>query len=111
MHENVGYLKSCYGFKHEIIQTAPGNIVDDGCPVSDGGFRNRSPEAVYADDRAIASRKPETIVKLLLEKHKFKLTVTGSISYHLGMEFFRDNHGVLSISAKRYVEKMLDTYK
>ena len=67
--------------------------------------------AVYVDDRAIASRDPEDIVKLLVDKHKFKLKGTGPISYHLGMEFFRDKHGVLCISAKRYVEKMLDTYK
>ena len=44
--------------------------------------------AVYVDDLAIASRDPEAIVKLLVEKNKFKLKGTGPISYHLGMEFF-----------------------
>ena len=67
--------------------------------------------AVYVDDLAIAAFDPKGIADELIQVHKFKLKGTGPISYHLGMEFYRDKNGVLCISARRYVEKMIETYK
>ena len=66
---------------------------------------------VYVDDLAIVAKSPEEIIDILSNKYGFKLKGTGPISYHLGMEFFRDSTGVLCISAKKYVEKMIASYQ
>ena len=79
--------------------------------VGSGSDRHYEYIAVYVDDLAIASRNPKTVTDMLMSRYSFKLKGTGPISYPLGMEFFRDKNGVLCISARRYVEKMLDTYK
>ena len=67
--------------------------------------------ASYVDDLAIASENPQAIIKLLTEKHKFKLKGTGSIAYHLGMDFYRDQDGTLCIAPKKYVEKLIDNFE
>jgi hypothetical protein len=66
--------------------------------------------AVYVDDLAIAAKDPASIIDLLTGKHGFKLKGTGPIEYHLGMTFRRNDDGVLCISPKRYIDKMVDTY-
>ena len=67
--------------------------------------------AVYVDDLAIACKDPEAIVDVLTNKYKFKLKGTGKIDYHLGCGFSRDEDGVLCISPRRYVDKMIDSYQ
>jgi Reverse transcriptase (RNA-dependent DNA polymerase) len=67
--------------------------------------------AVYVDDLLIASREPSKIVKILEEIHKFKLKGSGPTSFHLGCNFFRDEDGVLCYAPKRYILRMLDTFK
>ena len=67
--------------------------------------------AVYVDDLAIAAKQPKEIVKLLVNKYNFKLKGTGSIEYHLGMDFFRDDDGVLCIAPRKYVKKMMESYE
>ena len=65
---------------------------------------------VYVDDLAIVSHSPQTIVDTLTEKYKFKLKGTGTISFHLGCNYFRDENGVLCMAPCKYIEKMLDSY-
>ena len=65
---------------------------------------------VYVDDLAIVAKDPWEIVDVLERKYKFKLKGTGPISFHLGMGFFRDEEGVLCLSPKRYIERMISTY-
>jgi len=67
--------------------------------------------AVYVDDLAIAARDPKQIVETLMEKYKFKLKGTGPISFHLGMDFFRDDHGVLCMAPRQYIEKMCGNFE
>jgi len=43
--------------------------------------------AVHVDDLLIASKDPESIVKLLMETHQFKLKGTGPTEFHLGCDF------------------------
>ena len=43
--------------------------------------------AVYVDDLAIASKKCADVIKTLTNKYNFKLKGTGTIKYHLGMDF------------------------
>jgi len=50
---------------------------------------------VYVDDLAIAMGDPQTFIDALKDKYKFKLKGTGPIKYHLLMDFFRDDDGVL----------------
>ena len=66
--------------------------------------------AVCVDDLAIAARDPKDIVDTLMNKCNFKLKGTGQISYHLGMDFFRDEEGVLCFAPKKYVQKMMDSH-
>ena len=39
-----------------------------------------------------------------------KLKGSGHIRYHLGSDFSRDEHGVLSMLPKKYIERMTDKY-
>ena len=66
--------------------------------------------ASYVDDLAIASKDPETITKTLKDAYNFKLKGTGPIEFHLGCDFFRDKDGVLCISPKKYIKKMIEGY-
>ena len=67
--------------------------------------------AVYVDDLAIASKQPKGIIDLLVSKYGFKLKGTGSIQYHLGMNFFRDEDGVLCLAPRKYVTKIMMSYE
>jgi Reverse transcriptase (RNA-dependent DNA polymerase) len=44
--------------------------------------------AVYVDDLLIAAKDPAEVVKILSEKHKFKLKGVGTLTYHLGCDYF-----------------------
>jgi len=66
--------------------------------------------AVYVDNLMIASKDPDLIIKMLMEKHHFKLKRTGPTEFHLGCDFFRDEEGVLCYAPKKYVEKILENY-
>ena len=63
------------------------------------------------DDLAIASKDPSAIIDVLTSTHGFKLKGTGPIEYHLGMAFCHDEHGILRISSRRYIDKMVDMYQ
>jgi len=62
------------------------------------------------DDLAIASKDPKAITNALTNRHGFKLKGTGPIEYHLGLMFRCNEYGVLSISPRQYIDKMVDTY-
>ncbi|MEL7196229.1 MAG: reverse transcriptase domain-containing protein [Bacteroidota bacterium] len=66
--------------------------------------------AVYVDDLAIAAKDPASIIKELRTKHKFKIKGDGPITYHLGMDFERDEHGIMCIKPTKYVEKMIESF-
>ena len=55
-------------------------------------------------------RIPQSIIDALTQKFKFKLKGTGPISFHLGMDFFRDKDGTFCIAPKKYIKKMIDSY-
>jgi hypothetical protein len=48
---------------------------------------------------------------ILENKNKFKLKGTGPITFHLGMDFTRDNDGTLCISPTKYIEKLVKNYE
>ena len=54
--------------------------------------------AVYVDDLAIAMKDCDAFISTLKDKYKFKLKGTGTISYHLGMDFFRDKDQTLCMA-------------
>ena len=66
--------------------------------------------AVYVDDLAIAATHPADIIATLTNTFKFKLKGTGKISYHLGMDFFRDKYNTLCIAPNKYIDKMVSMY-
>jgi hypothetical protein len=67
--------------------------------------------AVYVDDLALALTDPKSFVATLENKYNFKLKGTGPISYHLGMDFYRDEDGTLCIAPRKYIEKMISSYE
>jgi hypothetical protein len=67
--------------------------------------------AVYVDDLALALVDPQEFINTLQDKYKFKLKGTGPISFHLGMDFFRDDDGTLCIAPLKYIEKIVANYE
>jgi hypothetical protein len=53
---------------------------------------------------------PKSFTDTLQKKYNFKLNGTGPIDFHLGQSCSRNDDGEMEISAKRYVDKMIDTY-
>ena len=59
------------------------------------------------DYHAFDVRDPKAITTLFGETYKYKLKVTGSILYHLGCDFFRDDDDFICMAPKKYIEKLL----
>ena len=62
--------------------------------------------AVYVDDLAIAMKNCDQFIAILKDTYNFKLKVTGTITYHLGMDFFRDKDKTLCMAPRKYIEKI-----
>ena len=57
-------------------------------------------------------KDPEAFVKVLAEKHGFKLKGTGPLSFHLGANFARDADGTLCMTPTKYIaERMTSSYE
>ena len=67
--------------------------------------------AVYVDDLAIAMKDPKEFISILEGKYKFKTKGSGPLSFHLGMNFHRDDDGTLCITSLKYIEKMVSNYE
>ena len=66
---------------------------------------------VYVDDLAVAMEDPSAFFHELTSIHHFKLKGVGPITYHLGANFGRDKDGTLTMSSKKYINKMMTTYE
>jgi hypothetical protein len=66
--------------------------------------------ATYVDDLCHGMLDPKSFTDTLQKKYNFKLKGTGPIDFQLGQSFSRNNNGDMEISAKCYVDKMIDTY-
>ena len=53
----------------------------------------------------------DTFINILQDKYKFKLKVTGPITYHLGMDFFRDKDKTLCMAPRKYIEKICSSFE
>ena len=62
--------------------------------------------AVYVDDLEIVMKDYDTFISILQDKYKFKLKGTGPITYHLGMDFFRDKDKTLCMVPRKNIEKI-----
>ena len=67
--------------------------------------------AVYVDDLCIAAKDPQAIYNNLTGKYKYKLKGVGTLSFHLGCDFFRGHKNTLCFGPKKYIKKMLELYK
>ena len=56
---------------------------------------------IYVDDLGIVAKLPVAIAKELMKQYGFNLEGTGSIKFHLGNDYFWDQHGVLCIAPKK----------
>jgi hypothetical protein len=66
--------------------------------------------AMYVNDLCRGMLDPKSFTVTLQKKYNFKLKGTGPIDFHLGQSFSRNDDGEMEISAKCYVDKMIDTY-
>ena len=66
--------------------------------------------SIYADDLSISVKYPKSLMYALEKKYKFKLKGTGTISFHLGYDFFRNSNGVLCFPTHKYFGKMVQTH-
>jgi hypothetical protein len=48
---------------------------------------------------------------ILQTKHTFKLKVTGPITFHLGMDFTRDDDNTLCITPTKNIETLIKNYE
>ena len=67
--------------------------------------------AVYVDDLAIAAKDPQAFCNKLKKKYNLKLKGVGPLEYHLGCTYKKDPDGTLAADPRRYVNKILESYK
>jgi Reverse transcriptase (RNA-dependent DNA polymerase) len=67
--------------------------------------------AVYVDDLVITMKDPKDLTDILEKQHKFKLKGAGPITFHLGMDFTRDDDNTLCISPTKYIDKLVKKYE
>ncbi|MEL7196406.1 MAG: reverse transcriptase domain-containing protein, partial [Bacteroidota bacterium] len=67
--------------------------------------------AVYVDDLALVLHDPAEFISTMKNKYNFEFKGSGPISFHLGMDFNRDDDGTLRITPDKYIEKIMDNYK
>ena len=67
--------------------------------------------AIYVDDLLIVSEKPQQIIQDLKEKLKLKIKGDGPLEYHLGCDNKPDKDGTLAVQPKKYINKILESYK
>ena len=67
--------------------------------------------AVYVDDLLLAMTRPSDFIRELREAYKFNFKGTGPVSFHLGMDFFRDADGTLVMTSKKYIDRMLSEFE
>ena len=65
---------------------------------------------MHVDDLAFVLKDPKEFIRVLEQDYKFKLKGSGIIDFHLGMNFVRDQHGVLCIKSEKYHKKMMDAH-
>jgi hypothetical protein len=66
--------------------------------------------ATYVNDLCLRMLDLKSFTDTLQKKYNFKSKGTGPIDFHLGQSFSQNEDGEREISAKRYVDKMMDTY-
>ena len=67
--------------------------------------------AVNVDDLAIAAKDPQAFCNELKKKYNLKLKGVGPLEYHLGCTYKKDPDGTLAADPRRYVNKILVSYK
>ena len=67
--------------------------------------------AIYVDHLAIAAKDAKETVRMLKEKHGFKVKGERPFDYHLGMQFARNPEGTLYQSSDKYIALIFQNYE
>ena len=59
----------------------------------------------------MAKKDPKAFTEVLVGKYKFKLKGTGELKFHLGCDFYRDEHGVLCMHPRKYNARMVKSFE
>ena len=65
----------------------------------------------YVDDLQLASKNPQLLIDALRKSYQFTIKEAGPIAFHLGCDFFRDEHGLLCFAPRKYIGQLLDSYE
>ncbi|KAL7571957.1 hypothetical protein ACA910_001619 [Epithemia clementina (nom. ined.)] len=67
--------------------------------------------AIYVDNLLTALKPPKSFIDELKTKFGLKIKGDGPLEHHLGCDYFIDPDGTLVACPKRYIEKIIETYK
>ena len=67
--------------------------------------------AVYVDDVLCTMKDPRSFLDCLIQVHKYKLKGDEHLSFHFVCDFGCDPDGTCYYQPKKYISKMLSTYK
>ena len=68
---------------------------------------------MYVDDRCIAavSQVQLTVIDIFKTRYLLKVKGDGSLTYHLGDDYFEDPYGTFASQLKKYIDKLAETFK
>ena len=66
---------------------------------------------VYLFDLCIAAESPNAVIDIFKTKYNFKVKGDGTLSYHLGSDYFEDQDGTFVNKPRTYIDKLAETYK
>ena len=68
---------------------------------------------VYVDDIIVAMKDPKSFFDELQDPDKvdFKMKGVGSLTYHLGADFFRDDDGTLCLGSQTYAKRLCSNFE
>ena len=61
--------------------------------------------AVYVDDLCIVAESPSAIIQIVKSKYHLKVKGDGTLTYHLGADYFEDPDGTFVSQPKKYIDK------
>ena len=66
--------------------------------------------ASYVDNLCIVAKQAKIVISHLQNICKYKLKGTGSISFHLGCDYFLDNDKNLCYAPRKYIDKLINNF-
>ena len=66
--------------------------------------------AVYDYEFCIVAQNPKELINILKTKYHLKVKGGGTLTYHLGADYYHDLDVTMVCQPKKYIEKLKKTY-